>query len=444
MSGTTLRNNPNINHQNNNIMDIGPTQHLPVTQLSAPGGINSNNISNNNNNGFYNDFSSYWSPYGIDVSHFPLTNPPIFESALMMNSQGQPRRRISISNGQIGQITTHHNNIDDLYDLQPPPLPRQISTHNNTNANDLFFQQQQAAAAAAAVQAQVQAQALPIGLQQQQQQQQQQQHQQQHQQHQHQQQQHQQIVQQQHQHQQQQHQQIVQQQHQHQQQQHQQIVQQQHQHQQQQHQQIVQQQHQHQQQQHQQIVQQQHQQQQHSQHPTQQQQPQQQQQRLNNQIVEHPQQQRPPVVLPVDMALNHATQEHQIPPQHQQSKIIFNQDIVYNSESSPIPGTAAWKKARLLERNRIAASKCRQRKKAAQLQLKEDVAKYSKQIKRLNNEKELALRFYNDVRSLGIQNSELKKLILNYDIEMKLDEEKFKNLDLEDEDEEDEEYDDDI
>ncbi|CDF88088.1 uncharacterized protein ZBIST_3586 [Zygosaccharomyces bailii] len=43
-----------------------------------------------------------------------------------------------------------------------------------------------------------------------------------------------------------------------------------------------------------------------------------------------------------------------------------------SSGGIPVPGTAGWKRARLLERNRVAASKCRQRKKVAQLQLQKD------------------------------------------------------------------------
>lgn len=43
-----------------------------------------------------------------------------------------------------------------------------------------------------------------------------------------------------------------------------------------------------------------------------------------------------------------------------------------SSGGMAVPGTPGWKRARLLERNRVAASKCRQRKKVAQLQLQKD------------------------------------------------------------------------
>lgn len=67
------------------------------------------------------------------------------------------------------------------------------------------------------------------------------------------------------------------------------------------------------------------------------------------------------------------------PPNHQ---LIYNNEVIYNPENGPIPGTAAWKKERLLERNRIAASKCRQRKKQEQVQLQNNIAKMEKELKK--------------------------------------------------------------
>ncbi|KAF3985575.1 hypothetical protein FT663_02405 [Candidozyma haemuli var. vulneris] len=64
------------------------------------------------------------------------------------------------------------------------------------------------------------------------------------------------------------------------------------------------------------------------------------------------------------------------PPNHQ---LIYNNEVIYSAEGGPIPGTAAWKKERLLERNRIAASKCRQRKKQAQQQLQNNISKYERE-----------------------------------------------------------------
>lgn len=66
------------------------------------------------------------------------------------------------------------------------------------------------------------------------------------------------------------------------------------------------------------------------------------------------------------------------PPNHQ---LLYNNEVIFNPNNGPIPGTAAWKKERLLERNRIAASKCRQRKKHAQQQLQDNMNKSQKKIK---------------------------------------------------------------
>lgn len=63
------------------------------------------------------------------------------------------------------------------------------------------------------------------------------------------------------------------------------------------------------------------------------------------------------------------------PPNHQ---LIYNNEVIYNPNDGPIPGTAAWKRERLLERNRVAASKCRQRKKQAHQQLQESISNYEK------------------------------------------------------------------
>lgn len=70
------------------------------------------------------------------------------------------------------------------------------------------------------------------------------------------------------------------------------------------------------------------------------------------------------------------------PPNHQ---LIYNNEVIYNPNNGPIPGTAAWKKKRLLERNRIAASKCRQRKKQAQQELQDNNYKFEVQITNQQN-----------------------------------------------------------
>lgn len=70
------------------------------------------------------------------------------------------------------------------------------------------------------------------------------------------------------------------------------------------------------------------------------------------------------------------------PPNHQ---LIYDNEVIYNPNDGPIPGTAAWKKERLLERNRIAASRCRQRKKQAQQVLQENISKYQLEVQGLQD-----------------------------------------------------------
>lgn len=107
-----------------------------------------------------------------------------------------------------------------------------------------------------------------------------------------------------------------------------------------------------------------------------------------------------PVPLPV-LVSHHKPQAPFVagvpPPNH---ALIYNNEVIYNPNDGPIPGSAAWKKERLLERNRVAASKCRQRKKQAQQQLQRDISKYEVAIKD-NEEKidkyEKLLAMYNSV-----------------------------------------------
>ncbi|CAG99224.1 Cst6p [Kluyveromyces lactis] len=67
--------------------------------------------------------SPFFQPFGVDASHFPMTNPPIFQSALATDSFNPRRRRISISNGQIGQLGEDEDNVESIYYSQPPPMP---------------------------------------------------------------------------------------------------------------------------------------------------------------------------------------------------------------------------------------------------------------------------------------------------------------------------------
>lgn len=60
--------------------------------------------------------------------------------------------------------------------------------------------------------------------------------------------------------------------------------------------------------------------------------------------------------------------------------LIYNNEVIFNP-NDPIPGTSAWKRAKVLERNRIAASKCRAKKKNLQLKLEKDVTRLEEENK---------------------------------------------------------------
>ena len=77
--------------------------------------------------------SPFFQPFGVDSSHFPMTNPPIFQSALATDSFNPRRRRISISNGQIGQLGEDEDNVESIYYSQPPPMPPMRSSQMQTN-----------------------------------------------------------------------------------------------------------------------------------------------------------------------------------------------------------------------------------------------------------------------------------------------------------------------
>ncbi|SCV99935.1 LAFE_0B05776g1_1 [Lachancea fermentati] len=219
--------------------------------------------------------SPFFQPFGVDVSHFPLTNPPIFQSSLANYSDGPRRRRISISNGQISQLGDETGNFDDLYYNQPPPLPQRqefmsAKAATQNNAMDVKI--------------------APA----------------------------------------------------------------------------------------------------HPPHPFVQQ---------PTGLVTQPLEVQP-AQMPSDIEIKDETfgEQHDsrsanmmspFSSQHNQNT-HFEQRTRRVSNHEPLPGTAAWKRARLLERNRIAASKCRQRKKVAQQQLQKDVVELSKE----NREMRRKLDYY--------------------------------------------------
>lgn len=53
--------------------------------------------------------------------------------------------------------------------------------------------------------------------------------------------------------------------------------------------------------------------------------------------------------------------------------LVYDNRIIFDPKG-PIPGTSAWKKQRILERNRLAASRCREKKKTQQRRLAEELS----------------------------------------------------------------------
>ena len=82
--------------------------------------------------------SPFFQPFGVDVSHLPMTNPPIFQSSSVMYDDPGRRRRISISNGQISQLGEDLETVENLYNSQPPPMPQKYD-HNHQM---IHYQQQ--------------------------------------------------------------------------------------------------------------------------------------------------------------------------------------------------------------------------------------------------------------------------------------------------------------
>lgn len=95
------------------------------------------------------------------------------------------------------------------------------------------------------------------------------------------------------------------------------------------------------------------------------------------------------------------------PPNHQ---LIYNNEVIYNPNNGPIPGTAAWKRDRLLERNRIAASKCRKRKKQAQQQLTEDLNDLKMENSHLREKLENYDKFFNLIQSFFNKSSNFENI----------------------------------
>ncbi|QID85848.1 hypothetical protein GRS66_008438 [Saccharomyces pastorianus] len=99
------------------------------------------NMNSNNNPHALNDpsiletLSPFFQPFGVDVAHLPMTNPPIFQSSLPGCDEPVRRRRISISNGQISQLGEDIETLENLHNTQPPPMPNFHNYQNGANKN---------------------------------------------------------------------------------------------------------------------------------------------------------------------------------------------------------------------------------------------------------------------------------------------------------------------
>lgn len=160
-----MSNNPNDllfqQRQSSNLF-IHPLRQ-PAQQLQHTNNLPQRfaNTHHNNTIGDDNDISTNLKPlfknYNIDITQWPLTNPPIFENILttyddsdslnnnsaegqegnethqpfhIMGEKDRRRRRVSISNGQIDQLNNDLLQMDQLYCSQPPLYPRLLINNN--------------------------------------------------------------------------------------------------------------------------------------------------------------------------------------------------------------------------------------------------------------------------------------------------------------------------
>ncbi|GAV49287.1 hypothetical protein ZYGR_0AK06980 [Zygosaccharomyces rouxii] len=143
VSDGSNNNNNNNNSRNNNNGD-GNTGSVDVSNNNNNNNINGgevpfdlwnqellrekcNSIFSQPNSHALNDrqIQEALSPFfsGVDVTHLPMTNPPIFQSSIAQYDEPIRRRRISIGNGQIGQLGEDVETVENLYESQVPPMP---------------------------------------------------------------------------------------------------------------------------------------------------------------------------------------------------------------------------------------------------------------------------------------------------------------------------------
>ncbi|SMN21141.1 similar to Saccharomyces cerevisiae YIL036W CST6 Basic leucine zipper (bZIP) transcription factor of the ATF/CREB family, proposed to be a regulator of oleate responsive genes [Maudiozyma saulgeensis] len=135
-NGISQGNNPS--YPNDSLMEANEMNYINANTNNRQ--LYLMNMANNphlmNDASIQETLSPYFQPFGVDVAHLPMTNPPIFQSSLPVYDEPVPKRRISISNGQISQLGEDIETVENLYNTQPPPLPRyHDNNHSYQNVN---------------------------------------------------------------------------------------------------------------------------------------------------------------------------------------------------------------------------------------------------------------------------------------------------------------------
>ncbi|XBW36554.1 hypothetical protein QEN19_002130 [Hanseniaspora menglaensis] len=140
------------------LQQISPVNHIPQSSNFIPQRFPNSHYGNviGDDNDISTNLKPLFKNYNIDVTQWPLTNPPIFENIMpgydvseqstavsfgqegpdvnhpfhFMSDKDRRRRRVSISNGQIDQLNNDALQMDQLYCSQPPIYPRLLMNPN--------------------------------------------------------------------------------------------------------------------------------------------------------------------------------------------------------------------------------------------------------------------------------------------------------------------------
>ncbi|CAD6621949.1 BJ4_G0003830.mRNA.1.CDS.1 [Saccharomyces cerevisiae] len=114
---------------------LSSNKELIYKQPSGPGPVDSAYNFHHQNSlhdrSVQENLGPMFQPFGVDISHLPITNPPIFQSSLPAFDQPVYKRRISISNGQISQLGEDLETVENLYNCQPPILSSKAQQNSN-------------------------------------------------------------------------------------------------------------------------------------------------------------------------------------------------------------------------------------------------------------------------------------------------------------------------